>query len=282
MKILIARLFDLFFINHLVFFLTRRRYGRSHIRAVNYHGTPLPFQDNFERQVRFFKKYYCDVNEEELLEFVERGLWKKDKPGVIISFDDGLKNNYDIALPILERYGFTGWFCLPVGFVECDPKHQQEFALRQRISRSFEQDTRIAMSKGEIKQAADKHVIVCHTYSHHRMSDNDESETLHKEIFVSKAGLGKIVNREVKGFCWVGGETHTYTKSAHEAIQKANYRYAFMTNNYPVKPKADPLWIQRTNVESDMPLFLVRFYLCGLYDFFYRKKRSMVYHKLSN
>lgn len=281
MKIRIARLLDLFFITHLFFFLSRKGYGRQHIRVVNYHGTPLDTQANFEKQIRWIKRYYSDVNETDLVNFLNEGKWGKRKPGTIISFDDGLKNNLEVALPVLEKYQFTGWFCVPSGFVNCPGPEQKQFAEQQRISKSFDAQDHIAMKVEEIRKLAERHVILSHTQRHHRMSGDDSSEILDREILQSKEELEQMTEKPVRGFCWVGGEESTYTKDALARIKKAGYEYSFMTNNLSVTTGADPFRIQRTNLESWMPLYLVRFYLSGFYDLFYFSKRRKIDKKLN-
>lgn len=34
----------------------------------------------------------------------------KDKPGILLTFDDGLTANASVAAPLLKKYGFTGLF----------------------------------------------------------------------------------------------------------------------------------------------------------------------------
>jgi len=271
---------DLLFLNHLIFFISRKVYGRCHIRVVNYHGTPSTYQQQFEKQVRFLKRYYDDVKESELLAFLNKGEWNKDKPGIIFSFDDGLRNNYEVALPVLEKYGFTGWFCIPTGFVLCPEDQQVAFARANNISPSHNGQLPIIIGQEQLKKVADNHEVLCHTYHHHRMNNNDPEEVMQQEIIDAKTGLEKLTGKLINGFCWVGGETGTYTKRAYEYIQRNGYQYAFMTNNSPVKPRTNSFWIQRTNIESRMPLYLVRFYISGLYDLFYIFKRKKVFNSL--
>jgi len=49
-----------------------------------------------------------------------------------------------------------------------------------------------------------------------------------------------------------------------------------MTNNAVITPSTCPLQLQRTNIEAEDPLWLVRFQLSGFMDVFYAGKRRRV------
>jgi peptidoglycan/xylan/chitin deacetylase (PgdA/CDA1 family) len=272
----LARILESIGITGLFFHISRSLY-RKHIRVVNYHDTPEEEMPNFEAQLKFYQRYYAPVSVEDLQSFFQKGLWTKSKPGLIISFDDGYRNNYDQAVPLLEKYGFIGWFFIPSGLIESSFNDQAEFAGKNKEKlKNVYKDGRFLMSWNEIEQLSRKHVVGCHTFSHHRMNVTDNDEVLTKEIVLSKKLLEEKVQQPVSIFCWVGGEEHTYTKRAAEKIKHAGYKFSFMTNSYPIMTGQDPLQIQRTNIESDNPLFLVRFQLCSLMDLVYYRKRKRV------
>jgi peptidoglycan/xylan/chitin deacetylase (PgdA/CDA1 family) len=272
----IASVLDAAGIASLFFRLSMLLYGK-HIRVINYHGTPEEEMKNFEAQLAFYKRHYSDVSAEDLEVFLFQKTWTKSKPGLIISFDDGYRSNYDHAVPLLEKYGFTGWFFIPSGLIESSKEEQSEFAgkKRSKLAATYT-DGRFLMSWEEIRKLGDRHVVGCHTFSHHRMNRADGDELLTKEIVFSKQLLEEKSGRPVNTFCWVGGEEHTYARSAADKIRSAGYRFSFMTNTYPLTMDQDPLQIQRTNIESDNPLSLVRFQLSPLMDLLYYKKRKRI------
>jgi len=68
--------------------------------------------DKFIEQLNFFEKEWGFLKKEEFLKSVETGI---SKPGVILTFDDGFKEHYDIVLPILKARGLYGLFYVPTG-----------------------------------------------------------------------------------------------------------------------------------------------------------------------
>jgi peptidoglycan/xylan/chitin deacetylase (PgdA/CDA1 family) len=91
--------------------------GFSRIRnrlIVNYHGVIGGRFDRintrhvpalqFEKDLQFYQKYFEVVTLECIWKSASE-VSEKGKPQLAITFDDGFRNNFDFALPILERYG---------------------------------------------------------------------------------------------------------------------------------------------------------------------------------
>lgn len=280
-KELIASVLDKLLINRFFFYLSNLIYG-PHIRVVNYHDTPPDKSPNFEAQLQFYTKYYSPCDYGDLDQFFKTGKWNKPKPGLIISFDDGLRDNIDNAVPLLEKYKFKGWFFIPSGIVDGTFKEQQDFVGKTegRYKVNYP-DGRYLMSWDELKYLYNNHVIGCHTLTHHRMNIKDNDQLLTSEITDSKVLMERKLGKPIDIYCWVGGEEHTYTREAAQKIKDSGYRFSFMTNTYPLTPGQNPLQIQRTNIETRNSLALVRFQLSILMDLYYRAKRNRVV-KLTN
>lgn len=239
------------------------------------HCTPNRCANNFEKQLIFYKKHYQSVNEYDLNLFFTARVWNHDKPGLIVSFDDGLRSNFDYAFPLLNKHGFCGWFFVPVNFINTNSDYQNEF-MKQNAIRSDEiyDDGRFAMNEFELIQLfTNNHVLGTHTLSHYRFENNDSVLKLFEEINDSKTQLEVITKQHVSSFCWVGGELEHYTNSAHSMIKETGYSYSFMTNSFPIKFNTDRLQIQRTNIESSFSFAHTLFCISGFYDLLYYWKR---------
>src|SRR5688500_7474862 len=112
----VASAFDLFGINSLGFAF-QRRFLFPFIRVINYHDVPVEQAANFESQLRYYSSRFADVNEQKLRGFLGGEPWPDEKPGIILSFDDGLASHSEVVAPALEKYGFTGWFFVPADHV---------------------------------------------------------------------------------------------------------------------------------------------------------------------
>lgn len=68
--------------------------------------------ENFEQQLRYLKDNgYQTIRLYDLNRHLQRGDPLPQKP-VILTFDDGYRDNFDYAFPLLVKYGFTGTFFL--------------------------------------------------------------------------------------------------------------------------------------------------------------------------
>jgi peptidoglycan/xylan/chitin deacetylase (PgdA/CDA1 family) len=89
-----------------------RLVNKRNLLVIMYHGvskrnytprvyTQLP-EDLFRRQMLFLKKHYTPVSLSQVIEALSFGKPLPER-AALITFDDGLKNNYGVAFPILQE-----------------------------------------------------------------------------------------------------------------------------------------------------------------------------------
>lgn len=101
--------------------------GRRPILLVlNYHRIGNPGENEFDpalfsvsaeyfdAQVRLLREQYRIVSLAEALKGLATGF---AEPSILITFDDGYLDNYEVALPILKRHGVPATFFLPTAYV---------------------------------------------------------------------------------------------------------------------------------------------------------------------
>lgn len=104
--------------------------NRKKIRVLMYHGvddwqTDFISDDpasvisvkNFEKQIKYLSKSYNVISIRDLITYM-----KKKTPfqsnSVVITFDDGLKNNFDNAFPILQKYNAKATIFLMTDYID--------------------------------------------------------------------------------------------------------------------------------------------------------------------
>ncbi|MFB6356060.1 MAG: polysaccharide deacetylase, partial [bacterium] len=69
---------------------------------------------DFRKQLDFFEVQFGFVSREEFLSFVRGGAENSSTPsGVILTFDDGFKDHYDVVFPELQIRDLWGIFYVP-------------------------------------------------------------------------------------------------------------------------------------------------------------------------
>lgn len=276
MKYAIARAFERSGLNAGLHALQRRTLG-PYLRAINYHDVPHWLAPRFEDQIRYFSQYYAPIDLDGLRRFL-RGDWRESKPGLLITFDDGLRTHADVAAPILEKYGFCGWFMVPADFVTVPISEQARWANEHQIRFSLEgmEGGRIGLDSNDLRRLSANHVIGCHTRSHRRLTAGLDAATLTNEISTARRILEDHLDNEVSVFTWVGGEEESYSATASHAVREAGFEFAFMTNSAAIRQSTNPLQLQRSNIEAGFPIELTRLVLSGFYDALYWSKRRRV------
>jgi peptidoglycan/xylan/chitin deacetylase (PgdA/CDA1 family) len=268
------------------FKLSRRFYLNRlfpYVQAVTYHDTPNGADNNLRNQLEWYQNHFVNCNHADLCGLLTNGVWNYDKPGLILSFDDGLRSNFDVALPLLEEYGFTGWFMVPAGFVDLDPAKQVVFAKRSLIGFYSESSCeRIALSWDEVREIErGGHVITCHSMNHKRLSERLTQLELEIEIRDAKQLMEVRLGHEVDLFTWVGGEEWAYSRGAFDLIKKSGFNYIFCTNCAPIIVRQSPLFLERYHVEPEFSHNQLRFVLGGFYDLMYARKRRRIFNRLN-
>lgn len=202
---------------------------------------------SFERQMRFLKENnYNVVTLEELGELL--GKKKKLPPKTVaITFDDGYRDNYTYAFPVLKKYN------LPATI----------FVIINEIGRP--QGDRLGWEEIKQMQASGLVTIGSHTLSHAWLPDPLSDDSLRSEIFGSKALLEEKLGKAINCFSYPGGR---FNKHIRNLVQQAGYRVAVATNPGKKYPSDDLLALKRLRISPSCDnLFVFWFESNGYYNF---------------
>jgi len=89
-----------------------------HCISDNDYGDPFlsVTSHNFERQIRHLKKRYKIISLSALVEYVRSGR-PVSEDYIAITFDDGYRDNYINAYPVLKKYGVPATIFLTTGYI---------------------------------------------------------------------------------------------------------------------------------------------------------------------
>src|SRR5437016_4860781 len=73
--------------------------------------------EQFEREIALLRRYFSPVTFAEVASARRAGRNLAANP-LIVTFDDGYRDNFEVAAPILRRHGVTACFFLTTGFLD--------------------------------------------------------------------------------------------------------------------------------------------------------------------
>ena len=239
--------------------IQERRY-RPYLRALNYHGMSPKDRDSLEAQFRYLAENYTCLTDQGLEDFLA-GKRSLKKPGLLITFDDGYHSQYDIAAPILEKYGLVGWFFVITS--ACDPE-------KKIIETDTEPlNTAYFMNWTHLTELLTRgHIVGCHTQNHRNVGKL-HSEAYDLELERSKLTLEKHLKIPIRSFCFPFGTTDSYSA---ESLRTLTQHYDFLFHSFPkaIRPGNSPYSVGRIPCEPAWSTATLKLKLSGAYDRRYR------------
>jgi peptidoglycan/xylan/chitin deacetylase (PgdA/CDA1 family) len=162
---------------------------------------------------------------------------------VLITFDDGYRDNLQNAAPILHKYGYPAVQFVPLGYVG-DPlplPHEERLAARGLFNRTADWDELAELERAGVQ-------IESHGISHRPLADLEIDEAA-REIVISKLRLEERLGRPVRAFSYVKGSEAHYKPVHLSLVRQAGYDVAFTSVSGANSPSSDPLELHRYNVE---------------------------------
>ncbi len=166
-------------------------------------------------------------------------------PGaVLITFDDGYRDNLENALPVLERFGYPAVLFVPIGYVG-DPRplpHDEALLGRGIVNPTLSWDELRELDRRGVR-------VESHGLSHHPLADLEVDEAA-REIAISKLRLEERLGRPVRAFAYVKGSEAHFKAPVHPSLLlQAGYDLGFTAISGANGARTDRYRLRRYNVE---------------------------------
>lgn len=231
------------------------------------HGTYVTVEQ-FEEQMKYLKKKgYETVTFKDLLNNRYKQRFDKDKKWIMLTFDDGYKDNYENAFPILKKYQFKGIIYVLDGIeynkwdVDNPGNPEKRFTL-------MNQDELLEMQNYGIEFGG-------HTSTHPRLAELS-TEQVKSEIINSKSNIEKIIGKELLSFAYPYGSLNEEVK---RIPQEAGYKFAVATDSGSIVFSDDLFEIRRIGIFPTNNLFNFKRKVSGKYNFIKVKREEKSYGK---
>ncbi len=172
----------------------------------------------FLEQMKYLHDHdYHPVTLDELHDYLVKNKELPLRP-VVITFDDGYRDTYDVAFPVLKQYGFSSVLFFPMGK---DGGRLSWAELREMKAAGME--------------------IASHSYNHRSIGGLSRAEQA-EEIQASKRALDQNLNQDTHWFCYPNG---SYGPETLELLKANGFTTAVTTEPGWVKPGDNPLILRR-------------------------------------
>ena len=229
----------------------------------------LVSKDSFSKQMDFIKKNHNVISMDDFVKYLD-GKARLPDYSLLITFDDGYKDNYSIAYNILRQHEVPATIFIVTDFADSRrcPSWENERPVGQKLMLSWEEI--IEMSKDSISFGA-------HTKTHPVYNKQQLEQEYYEEIPESKQIIENNIKKEISTFAYPEG---TYNLEAMEYLQRSGFKCAFTLNeqnNKDTMSEYKRFTIGRIpinegmyrfgNGKSHMPIFA-----CGLLNFWKSQK----------
>ncbi len=206
---------------------------------------------NFARQMKYLKnKNYNVLSLDKLVEGIKNNR-KFGHKTVVITIDDGYKDNYIYAYPILKQYDFPATIFIIANFID----NKKDFMTWDEIR---------TVSGDEISFGG-------HTKNEAYLPSVEKKEVLWDETAGCKKLIENKIGIAVDYFCYPTGG---FTEEVKQVLKKAGYKGACTTNRGFVELNKDVYELKRvkiTNSDTTKPFnFWAK--LSGYYNLFRSRK----------
>jgi peptidoglycan/xylan/chitin deacetylase (PgdA/CDA1 family) len=220
-------------------------YHKVNDLANNRMSIPVSLFDEQMAQLRELGYTVVDLDAV-LAHFLERA--PLPAGAVLITFDDGYRDNLVNAAPVLARHGYPAVQFVPIAYVgESQPlPHERHLAASGIHNPTVDWDEVRELERQGIR-------IESHGISHKPLAELELDEAA-REIAISKLRLEEMLGRQVRAFSYVKGSEADYKPVQHPMlVRQAGYDLAFTAVSGANGPNSDPLQLRRYNVEPYSP-----------------------------
>ncbi len=185
-------------------------------------------EKQFEEEMAWLhSQSYRSITAEQFCDALLNGTPLPEKP-VLLTFDDGYKDNYQAAWPIMKKYGFVGTFFIITNSV--GPNGIDWEQLRDLVKNG--------------------NSIGSHSVHHLDMSTLKESSQ-ESELLDSKQVLESRLGISISTFCYPAGK---YNQTTVNLLSKLGYKAAFTTASGYVRQGDNQYKLTRLRISGGMSL----------------------------
>lgn len=245
------------------------------------------YEDNFERQIIFFNKYLKKIENFNLKDNTYKN------PIYFLTFDDGYKDNFNVAFPILKKYSIPTIFFITTSVVGSDSllwhdrvkqyyenkerknimssislkrkckkrlnelkqmKNDEFISNLNKIMKFQSNGLRMMMNWSELKQSYKQGIMIgSHTHTHPILAKLDFNQQK-EEIESSLQMIEKKLEYIPIFFSYPGGSKESYDKDTINILRECGIKYSFTACHGINNKFTSPYHLKRIGINPSDPI----------------------------
>ena len=173
---------------------------------------------DFDKQMQYLSKVYNPISLDQMAQHIQNGTSLPSK-AVAVTFDDGYRDNYENAYPILRKYNIPATFFLTTGFIGTGqiPKWDKAYHTNENtLMLSWEQ---------VLKMSGNGIAFGSHTLTHPFLTRIPLKQA-QKEICMSKDIIEQKIGTPITTFSYPSGN---FDSNIKQIVKEAGYSAAVST-----------------------------------------------------
>lgn len=241
------------------------RFSKGTVRILLYHRVenirryPLVIPvETFRRQMEYLKKHQSCVSLDEAIDGMRPSGKNEANDCFVITFDDGYRDNYTQAFPILRSLDLPATIYLVTDFIGKETEFPWVRKLGSPTYQILDWEQVYEMAEAGIQ-------FGIHTASHPSLA-NLSREEQRAEILKSKVTLEEKLGREAVHFCYPYGSRADFNEDTLSVLKELQFHSATTAVAGCNPPDSHPYLLRRTAIDPSDDFFLFRCHLKGYLD----------------
>jgi len=267
--------------NHLVssFFYNKTRnffIKNKKLRIVNLHHIPEIYFKKLKENILLLRE---DFDILDPVSFFDIVIKKRtiQRNSILFTFDDGYNSQLNFAQQVLDTFNIKAIFFIVPNFAKIIDKNESFNFLQNNIKyKLYDKRPDISLSNmkwDDIKYLYQKgHVIGAHSLNHLNLTKIENQKKLEEEIFSDRDAISiKIGSNKIINFAYPFGDIKSINSHVYKIISRQFVNiFSGVRGNNLINQNKNFIF-RRDAIEADFNIDLIKMFLSGFSDFYYKK-----------